>query len=215
MHDNFTFCAFSLGVSQQLKDQLADEILSVDDNLWYHDKFRNCYMLPIFNGGDVKNNTAKGELDYTEAGRLCPTVRAALEDIVFPFMEPNGRVTVLRTLPGHQLNVHLDSNENEIGTLQHKFRIALKGEFDKLYFLDKNLKKVYVPECYDTYVLDGSHPHAVDPGKSEKLTLCVGKPWGGEPSDLYNSYIEQYDYKMYVSRPQDILEEWTNPRWKR
>lgn len=215
MQDNFTFCAFDIGVSPFLKDQMAEEILAVDSNLWYHDKFRGCYMLPIFNGGDIKNNTAKGDLAYTEAGQQCPTVRAALEDIVFPFMEPKGRVTILRTLPGHHLNVHLDSNENEIGTLQHKFRIALKGEFDKLYFLDRNLNKVYVPDCYDVYALDGSHPHGLDPGTSEKLTLCVGKPWGGESNKLYDLYVANNNYKMHVSRPKKILDEWTNPRWKR
>ena len=59
-------------------------------------------------------------------------------------MEPLGRVTILKTPAGYGLNVHLDSKVDEIGTLQHKFRIVLNGNVDKLYFIDKKYNKVYI-----------------------------------------------------------------------
>ena len=68
----------------------------------------------------------------------------------------------------------MDSKVDEIGTLQHKFRIVLNGDVDKLYFIDKKYNRVYIPENYTTYVLDGSHPHALEPGTEEKVTLCIG-----------------------------------------
>ena len=47
--------------------------------------------------------------------------------------------------------------QNEIGTLQYKFRFVLNGNIGKLYFIDKNYNKVYVPEYYNSYAMDGSH----------------------------------------------------------
>ena len=43
------------------------------------------------------------------------------------------------------LNVpRLDSTADEIGTLQHKFRIVLNGNVDKLYFIDKLGNEIYI-----------------------------------------------------------------------
>ena len=210
---DFTFAAFDLGITVDQKNQMLTEILEVPKEYWYYDAFRGCYMLPIFNGGNIRDNTSQGILKYTEAGELCSIVKSVLSEAVFPFMNPLGRVTILKTDKHTKLNVHLDSKEEEIGTLQHKFRIALNGKIDTLYFLDANYNKVYVPNCYDTYVLDGSHPHALDPGPEEKITLCIGAPWNGAPSYEYNQIINNSLYSMKVSRPV-ILSEWTNPRWK-
>ena len=210
---DFTFAAFDLGITTEQKQSMLEEILALPLEYWYYDTFRGCYMLPIFNGGSLTNNTSQGVLRYTEAGNLCNTIKLVLSHSVFPFMNPLGRVTILKTSKDTNLNIHLDSKEEEIGTLQHKFRLALNGKIDTLYFLDSNYNKVYVPNCYDTYILDGSHPHGLDPGPEEKITLCIGAPWNGEPTELYNQIINNSLYTMNVSRPV-ILPNWTDSRWK-
>jgi hypothetical protein len=130
-------------------------------------------------------------------------------------MDPVGRVTILRTPVGFGLNVHLDSTEDEIGTSQHKFRIVLNGNVDKLYFIDKHKNEVYIPDNYYTYVLDGSHPHALKPGTEEKVTLCIGAPWNGELTPDYNKLLENSLYNMKVSRPESLEDSWTDPFWKK
>jgi len=203
-----TFCAFDLGISNLEKQSMLDEILKCSDPYWYYDKFRGCKMLPIFNGGSLTNHTSKGTLMFTSAGRQCKVLMDVLSKKVFPFMDPIGRVTILKTNKETALNTHLDCNENEIGTLQHKFRIALKGQINTLYFLNKDLEKVYIPNNYDTYILDGGHPHSLDPGYEEKITLCIGAPWKGFPTDSYKKILENSLHTIEVSRPSYIKEEW-------
>ena len=205
---NFTFCAFDLKISKKDKIKMTQEILSCPDYFWYFDKFRGCSMLPIFNGGGIKDNTSQGNLSFTSAGDFCPTIKRVLQDKVFPFMSPIGRVTILKTNKNTCLNTHIDCDIDEVGSFQHKFRIALQGEIDSLYFLDQNNQKVYVPTLYDTYVLDGGHPHAVDPGAEEKITLCVGAPWTGKETSKYKKLIDNALYTCKISRPSEIKGEW-------
>ena len=113
------------------------------------------------------------------------------------------------------LSVHLDSTYEEIGTLQHKFRYVLNGNIDKLYFLDKNHNKIFVPDCYDTYIMDGSHAHSLDPGTEEKITLCIGAPWKGKPNEKYNALLNDSLYKFKVSRPSYYEQEWLDPFFKK
>jgi hypothetical protein len=205
---NFTFCAFDLEISKEDKTKMTSEILSCPDYFWYFDEFRGCHMLPVFNGGGLKDNTSQGKLTFTSAGDLCPTVKRILEEKIFSFMDPVGRVTVLKTDKNTCLNTHIDCDINEVGSPQHKFRIALQGEIDSLYFLDANNQKVYVPTLYDTYVLDGGHPHAVDPGAEEKITLCVGSPWIGNSTTEYDNLLSNALYSCTISKPEEIKEEW-------
>ena len=130
-------------------------------------------------------------------------------------MEPVGRINLLRTLPGHGLNVHLDSKAEEVGTRQHKYRIVLNGNIDKLYFLDAHGNNVYVPQCYNSYVLDGAHPHSLDPGTEEKITICFGKPWDGNPTPQYKKFIDNSLFTMKVSRPADFDQSWVDPYFNR
>ena len=208
--NNFTFCAFDLGITKIEKQSMLNEILNCPKPYWYYDKFRGCKMLPIFNGGSIFNHTAKGKLVFTEAGKQCKVLMDVLLEKVFPFMDPIGRVTILKTNKDEALNTHLDCNENEIGSLQHKFRISLKGQVDTLYFLNKDLEKIYIPNEYDTYVLDGGHPHALDPGQEEKITLCIGAPWQGNATENYSKILEHSLHSFTVSRPKSIKREWKN-----
>ena len=218
---DLTFAAIDLGISALEKQKILNEILNVPSDYWHYNEFRGCHMLGIYNGGgklggrDVAGNTAKGEFDYTPAGKLCHYTRFTLQNKIFPFMDPIGRVTILRTKANAGLSVHLDSTLEEVGTLQHKFRFVLNGNIDKLYFIDKNRNKVFVPDCYDTYIMDGSHAHSLDPGTEEKITLCIGAPWKGKSTVNYDKVLENALYKFTVSRPETYEPEWLDPFFKK
>ena len=71
-----------------------------------------------------------------------------------------------------------------------------------------------MPNEYNSYVLDGSHPHSIDPADKEKITLCVGAPWHGEDNELYSSLVENSNYSIKVSRPDVIDPKWVDPFFK-
>ena len=129
------------------------------------------------------------------------------EKAIWPWMEPHGRMTILRTPAGVGLKTHMDAHEHEIGTLQHKWRLVLHGEIDKLYFIDATHNSTYVPSTHRCYVLDGAHPHALQEGNTEKMTLCIGAPWHGEPNDEYHRLLD-YDNSLLITRPDILKEEW-------
>ena len=133
---------------------MLQEIIACPDSFWYYDKFRGCKMLPIFNGGSLTNHTAKGNLKFTGAGLNCNTLMDVLRYKVFPFMDPVGRVTILKTNKNTALNEHIDCNENEVGSLQHKFRIALKGQINTLYFIDRIIFKKWHKNCSSLVTFD-------------------------------------------------------------
>tara|TARA_R100000005_G_scaffold96267_1_gene81934 strand:+ start:899 stop:1561 length:663 start_codon:yes stop_codon:yes gene_type:complete len=218
---DITFTALDMGISDEDRQTIYNEVMSAPEEKWHFNEFRGCYMLPVFNaggqlGGQEKGkDTKNGEFIYTEPAQNWKFTQNLLQEKVFPWMEPMGRVTILRTPAGYGLNVHLDSSANEIGTLQHKFRIVLNGNVDKLYFIDKHHNEIYIPDDYYTYVLDGSHPHALKPGTEEKVTLCIGAPWHGSHNKKYLEILENSLYTMKVSRPDSLEEEWTDPFWKK
>lgn len=213
-----TFCALDLDISKDDRQKMYDEVMNTDQKHWHYNDFRGCYMLPVLNSGGQLGEKSRGNkrgFSYTEPAKDWTFTQKILDEKVFPWMDPMGRVTILRTPAGYGLNVHLDSTADEVGTLQHKFRIVLNGNVDKLYFIDKNHNEVYIPESYHTYVLDGSHPHALKPGTEEKVTLCIGAPWKGKPTIEYDNILENSLYTMTVSRPNQLEESWTDPFWKK
>lgn len=216
---DFTFAAIDLGITDEDRKKIYDEIMSADEQQWHFNDFRGCYMLPVYNAGgklgDKERGIKHGSFSYTDAIVEDSFTQKFLEQKVFPWMEPHGRVTILRTPAGQGLNVHLDSTEDEIGTLQHKFRIVLNGKVDKLFFIDKDHNKVYIPDNYNTYILDGSHPHSLEPADEVKITLCIGAPWTGQPNEKYQELIDNSLYTMRVSRPEKLEKSWTDPFWKK
>jgi len=209
---DFTFCAIDLGIQLSTIQQMLDEVRNVNSDHWYDDTFRGCKILPLFNGGGTTGSPpegvlrSKGEMIITPAGEQCPVIMNVAENYIFNFMSPVGRMSVLKTEKNQGLNIHIDSNQKSIGTTQHKFRIVLNGHIDKLFFLDQNNQKVYVPKHYNTYVLDGTHPHSIDGGE-EKITICIGAPWSGFYTEKYKKLIESSPFKMKVSRP-EFKQEW-------
>lgn len=217
---DFTFCAIDIGITEDEKKIILDELLSVPDSMYQSNSFRGCRILPIYNGGGVRGqreetgDTTVGEFVYTDVEPYIQKSIKIFEEKIFPWMKPAGRLNLLRTAPGLGLNTHLDTKASEVGTRQHKYRLVLNGKIDKLYFLDANGNKIYVPNCYDSYVLDGSHPHSLDPGPEEKITLCIGKPWDGAPTEAYQKFVDNALFKMTVSRPSYIEENWVDPYFR-
>lgn len=216
MYD-FTFSAINLGISETERLAILSEILSLSNNNWHYDQYRGCSMLPILsNNGDLGPVLAPGNHDhlkFSNAANKCSTLKEVLEKKIFPFMNPIGRVTILKTEKNTALNVHIDSNKQEVGTKQHKFRFVISGDIDKLYFLDKNLNKVFIPNIYNTYVMDGSHVHGLEKSDNEKITLCIGAPWNGQENEVYTHLLKTSLYSMNVSRP-DLDLDWLHPAYR-
>ena len=217
---DFTFCAIDIGITQDEKQTILEELLAVPDEFYQSNSFRGCRILPIYNGGGLRGqreetgDTTVGDFVYTDVEPFIQKSIKIFEEKIFPWMEPVGRLNLLRTAPGLGLNTHLDTKAEEVGTRQHKYRLVLNGKIDKLFFLDKNGNKIYVPQCYDSYVLDGSHPHSLDPGEEEKITLCIGRPWDGHPTDKYTEFLQNALFTMKVSRPEKIEESWVDPYFR-
>lgn len=210
---DFTYKAINLDITQDDKLQMCKEIMSIPEKFYHWNNFRNCAMIPMYNGGGkigidaIQSDTKQGLFQYTEAGKYCNSIIKICEEKIFPFMRTPGRVTVLRTYSNQGLNIHLDSKESEVGTLQHKFRLVLKGNVSKLYFLDRHCLKIYIPPSYDSYIIDGSHPHGLDPDPIEKITICIGAPWHGEFTDEYQKILDNSICDMKISRP-ETKKEW-------
>ena len=180
---SMTYWAIDCNITQEDKNIMLDE---VNSSVGWEDNFRGCQVLQVSD--------------------QLPKTLQILEQKVFTWMNPRGRINILKTPAGTALADHIDSKVSEIGMQKHKFRIALSGDIEKLYFYDKEMNKIYVPN-YDTYIMDGTHVHGVDPGSAEKITLCIGSPWIGFES--YNSL-----FSMTVSRPNHIEDNWIIPRLK-
>lgn len=210
---NFTYCPMKINWTEELVKNILREVLELDDSYWHFNEFRNCKMLSVFNPGGRQgkvNLNIKDDFKFTEAANLCPSMVKFLREEVLWWMEPVGRVTILRTPPGVYMPLHLDCSLTESGTMQHKWRFVLKGDIEKLYFLDQDQTKIHVPVNNRCYSMDGGHPHSIDVSNTEKITICIGSPWRGDTLNL--EYVSRLDLKnaLYVPKPQ-LKKEWIDP----
>jgi len=209
----FTYCPFKLEYEDATIDKIYNELLTIEDKDWHYKQLdatmhRGCYMLPVYNGGGQAGaGNHNLPFRFTEVIQAkSKTLMLLCEEAIWPWMEPRGRITILRTPAGVSLKTHLDSYEDDIGT-QHKWRLVIHGEIDKLYFIDANYNSVYIPSTHRCYMIDGSHPHALQEGETEKMTLCIGTPWRGELDEKYHSLLD-YENSLLVTRPDVLKEEW-------
>jgi len=98
-------------------------------------------------------------------------------------------------------------------TIYEQENLYLEGTGSMI--LDRDHKKIFVPDCYDTYVMDGSHAHSLDPGTEEKITLCIGAPWKGKPNAKYDEILNNSLFNFKVSRPSYYKQEWLDPFFKK
>jgi len=223
MITDFTFAAIDAGVTETDRQHMLQEFLSIPDSFYLYNKFRGCRILHVYNGlgsridstiVNQRENSTKGSFAYTDIEMYIPKTKKILKEKIFPWMSPVGRINILRTAPNQGLNLHLDSKESEVGTRQHKYRLVLSGDIDRLFFIDKHGNQVYVPQYYSSYVLDGTHLHSLEASDKEKITLCIGTPWNGEPTQGYINLLSNASFKMNVSRPSMVESAWLDPYYK-
>lgn len=209
--NEITWAPLDIKYTQENINLMLNEIYAVEEHLWHFDKFRNCKMLSIMNPGGAigkVNLSIKGKMEWTTAGLKCPQLMTFLKNNI-SWMNPTGRVTILRTPAGATMNEHIDCAPHEIGSNQMKWRFVLSEITDELYFLDKNLQKKFIPAGYRGYILDGRHPHGLKTSSVEKITICIGSPWKYQP----NMPII-YEDILTVSRPEKLLTSWIDEHLK-
>lgn len=193
------------------KEEVAKEILALPDNDWYWIKFHGAWMCSLYN--------ARPDVGWFEQHSFNPNLpedsvsKIALRDHIFPYIGGSGNVTVIKTHPGDNLNDHVDSSPEEVGSMQHKFRWVVKGKKQStLYFFNENNEKIFYEPVSDAYIINGSHPHGMtNTGNDIKLTVCVGSPW--KPNQTYYDNISKLNYTS-LGFPKEIKEEWNDPRFK-
>ena len=185
----YTYKAIDLNITKEDISLITDQVKSVSSDEWFFDEYRNCEILTLL-GKDF---------EWSESGKICSHFIKVYNEKIKPILTSKGKIHILKTKKGGHIPTHIDCKQNEIPEFHQKFRLALTGKLSNLYFLDKNDNKVYAPN-YHTYVLNGGHPHGLDPAE-EKLTICLGSPWKGE--DSYDNEL----YTMNVSFPK-LKKEW-------
>lgn len=128
------------------------------------------------------------------------------EDVLFPFTKMRSRIMILHTPSNTANEEHIDCNKAELNTLQHKFRIVLRGEVSTLYFMTKTGNQS-PPNIDEGFIIDGGWPHGMyNTGKETKLTLALGFPWIGQEKydDRVELLMNRNDYEM----PDDIEHLW-------
>ena len=186
----FTYKAIDLNITKDDIDLITKEIKSIPEKHWFFNEYRNCDIVRLYDKNFI----------WTEAGKLCSHLINVYNKKIKPNLSKKGKIHILRTRKGNSIPTHIDCHQIQIPEFHQKFRLALTGKFDSLYFLDKDNNKVYVPNMYNTYIINGGHPHGLDSAE-EKLTFCLGAPWRGE--EKYNNEI----FTMNVSTPK-LKEEW-------
>ncbi len=180
-------------------------------------KFRNCWMLPIYNGGGklLKEETIRFEDEFlwTAAAEQCPIMREVIEGEIFSWMRPKGRVTILRTPGRSTMNTHIDCPRTSMSSFDYKFRMVLRGRTDSLFLLDSDGEsRIYAPADTPLYIIDGGHPHGmVNADETEKLTLCIGFPWLRLSTG--QEYLLKPEKSIQVTRPA-LRSEWCHPRYE-
>jgi len=212
---DFTFKALDLGITPKEIAAMLTEVKSVKEE-WRGNAYRGCVGLPVF--GDLVEEKDRfkgksGKLDWTPAGEQCPTIQKVYNEKIRPILDKDARINILKTFSGNILHEHIDCQEKEIGTNQHKLRVVLQGDIDKLYFRDENGGKWNVPKEYNTYVMDGGHLHALEESTETKITMCIGAPWRGRKTKAYKEALEKSPFTKKVGYP-PVKDEHIDPRFK-
>ena len=157
---------------------------------WFFNEYRNCDIVNLYHKDFV----------WTEAGKLCTHLIDVYNKKIKPILSAKGKIHILKTRKGNSIPTHIDCHQIQIPEFHQKFRLALTGKLDSLYFLDKDNNKVYAPNTYNTYILNGGHPHGLESAE-EKLTFCLGAPWRGE---------EHYEKEIFTMNvlPPKLKKEW-------
>jgi len=190
------------------KEKAASDILSLPDSVSFWDDYRYTKMIPLMTkqgqgSSHGASNLRPGEfiwLDYT------PTeIKNWFEDYVFPWCGTRARIMALITQPNIANYEHIDCEQHELNTRQHKFRIVLQGTTDTLYFKTVD-GDIAVPSIESAFVMDGGWPHGMtNTGTEAKVTLAMGAPWTG--NNEYDNIDILMDRRHYTM-PKDLNNFW-------
>jgi hypothetical protein len=174
-----------INFTDRSREVIKQEVLSVDEKLWFYDDYRGVKMLSLFTGGGAFEGKASIErnrdecLEWTKPAEDLKETKKFLIKELFPLLQGMGRVVILRTLPGSKILEHIDCLDTETNQLNPKIRISLSGDISSLYFVGD--KKKYIPSKHYLYMIDGAIPHgAQNAFVEDKMTICIGSPWRGE-----------------------------------
>ena len=177
---------------------------STSDREWFFDSYRSVLMLPIYTeGGRITKsgslNKGSSPLDWTKFAS--PDLVTYLEDQVFTWMKPRGRVMVLKTAPGGLSSPHIDCIETDFVSFQPKFRIVLQGEVSSLFFItNKGEVATSADDLGRPFVIDGRWPHGMkNDFPYNKYTICIGTPWKGQGLEQCRWIEDNSQVKLYDS----------------
>lgn len=187
----------------------------VDENS-FDDKFRNCRHIPIYvsGGNTLENKTTK---QWSSESDQLPEIRSYIEKYVQPWAGDLGRIVVICTLPGETNPTHIDCSRKNFAnnTLEHKFRVVIRGQTDNLYFNGQE-ENYHINEnlLQQPFMMSGYWPHTmVNNDNTMKFTLAMGSPWDVDENNLqYDKLISKslikykssYICKSQMTMPTDI-----------
>ena len=197
------------------KNLATEEIMKVDKKYWFWDPYRKTSMLSLMTKG-AKTGPTGTALNLNGEWEWLPytpdIIREWFEDEIFPWMGGKTRIMALKTLPNAKNDEHIDCDPEQVGTLQHKFRVVLLGRTGTLYYKTKS-GNVHVPDIEEPFIMDGSWPHGmINDSDDIKLTIAAGAPWFGNKSyDNIDTLMKCSDYDM----PDDLNPFFVSPELKR
>ena len=195
---------------------LIERLEKIVDQNSFDDKFRNCRHIPIYvSGGDTLQN--KGGLQWSKESEQLPEIVEYIKKNIQPWAPDLGRIVIISTLPGEKNPTHIDCSRKNFAnnTLEHKFRVVLRGQTDNLYFNGQD-ETYHIKEnlLQQPFIMSGAWPHTmVNLDKTIKFTLAMGSPWDVDKDNLqYDklllrslaNYKSSYIGKSMMKMPSDI-----------
>jgi len=183
------------------KEFATQEILKINKEFWFWDTYRKTNMLPLMTKNanlgkaGASNIINSGEFTWLEFTPII--IRDWFEDEIFPWMGCKTRIMALLTEPDFSNGEHIDCDESQVGTQQHKFRVVLQGRTGTLYYKTKE-GNIHVPDINEPFIMDGSWPHGMSNDSTKvKLTIAAGAPWIGNSNyDNIEVMMNRSDYTL-------------------
>lgn len=182
-------------------EEMARELDLIPNTHWYWDTFRECYLLCLYGNSDVNN---KKDMHWLEPARGCDRIKKLCEEFIFPMTNVKPRIIVIRTMPGMKMRLHTDCYIDQIGKLEPKLRLVVKGrKGNPLYYVNEQGEKIHIPDEWRAYMMSGATLHGMDNNNEEKYTLCWGDPWVGD--DLGNEAFVDYMETQFMLYGDELI----------
>lgn len=194
---NILFAKLNLPVLD--KKIAAEQVDSLNGKGSVWDPYRGMYLTPF-------TITEPNKQEYQWVDHTPKIIVEWFEDVIFPYIGMKSRVMLLNTPPNTANYEHIDCDKQELNTLQHKFRIVVRGTTDSLYFMtDKG--NVSPPNIEEGFIMDGGWPHGmINNSEESKLTLALGYPWLGQ--EYYDDKVQLLMNRNHYKMPETIDHLW-------